>query len=276
VTALARFIEAIVGVVAAPPGGLPAIVGLLACALATTVVALLVMKWTSNQRRLAAEKQQIHAGLFELRLFNQDLRAVLRSVWDIVRHTLIYLRLSMPPLLWLAAPLTLLLVQLESRYGYGGLVPGEASVVTVRVSADTVGRSGGRPALALRAPDGIRVEAGPIWAPSLREAAWRVVVVRPGEFDLTVAVAGDEAVKRVVAGSGPVVRAPVRGRGPAAAQLLAPGETPLAGGAIDSIAIDYPPGRVEVAGLELPWAVPFAASCLAFALLLKRRLRVVW
>jgi hypothetical protein len=276
VTAVARFIEAVVGAVAAPPGGWPDLVGLIACALATSIVALLVMKWTSDQRRLAAEKRQIQAGLFELRLFNGDLRTVLRSSLGLLRHTLTYGRLSLPPLLWLAAPLTLLLIQLEARYGYAGLVPGAPTVLSVRVAADAVRHSGGRPAFALRAPDGVRVEAGPIWAPSLREAAWRVVADREGDFALTVGVLGHEARKRLVAANRPEVRTPILARGPSAARLLAPGETPLpSDGVIESIEVDYPTNRITVAGFELSWPVPYFASCLLFALLLKRPLRVV-
>jgi hypothetical protein len=48
-----------------------------------------------------------------------------------------------------------------------------------------------------------------------------------------------------------------------------------AGGAIESIQVTYPRGRISVAGFDLPWVMPFAAACLAFALLLRRPLGVV-
>jgi hypothetical protein len=275
--AMARFVESLVGAVAAPPGGLPAIAGLVVWALATTVAALLVMKWTSDQRRLEAERRQLQAGLFELRLFSHDLRTVAMAAIDLVRHTLIYARLSLPPLLWLAAPMTLLLVQLHARYGYAGLVPGQAAVLTARVSAGVVRQSGGRPAFALRAPDAVRIEAGPVWAPTLREVSWRIAAVRPGDYELTVTAGGASEAKRLAVGDAAGPRTPVRAQGPSAARLLAPGESPIpVGTGIESIRVGYPPGRMAVAGLELPWLVPFAASCLICALLLAKRLRVVW
>ena len=55
---------------------------------------LIVFKKTSNQARLEAVKKQIHACLFELRLFSDDLPAILRAQGEILRHNLRYLGLS--------------------------------------------------------------------------------------------------------------------------------------------------------------------------------------
>ena len=49
--------------------------------LVTAVGVLLVVRAASDQRALSAIKRQIHGDLFEIRLFNDDIRAMLRAQW---------------------------------------------------------------------------------------------------------------------------------------------------------------------------------------------------
>ena len=118
---LARAFDALL----APFRQLPPIVGLAIVSLATAIAMLLIFRRTSDQRRLAAVKRQIHAALFEIRLFNDDLRAIFRAQGEILRHNLTYLRLSVVPMLWMIVPLVLGIAQRQVHYGYGGLTPGE-------------------------------------------------------------------------------------------------------------------------------------------------------
>ena len=62
---------------------------------------------TSNQDAIAAVKRKIQAGIFEIRLFNDDLRAMFRAQVDILRHNLTYIRLSLAPMVWMIVPLVL-------------------------------------------------------------------------------------------------------------------------------------------------------------------------
>ena len=89
--------------------------------LATAIAILLVVRATSDQPALAAVKRQIHADLFEIRLFNDDLRAMLRAELDILRHNATYLRLSLVPMAWILVPAVVAAAQLQSYYGYAGV-----------------------------------------------------------------------------------------------------------------------------------------------------------
>jgi uncharacterized membrane protein (DUF106 family) len=82
-----------------PFRSMPPLVGLAIVSLVTAVGMLVVFRRTSNQARLAEVKRSIHASLFEMRLFNDDLRAILRAQAEILRHNATYLRLSMVPML---------------------------------------------------------------------------------------------------------------------------------------------------------------------------------
>jgi len=90
-----------------PFRSLPPIVGLLVVSLVAAIGMLLVYKRTSNQDRLEAVKRQIHACLFEIRLFKDDVPAILRAQTEILRHNAKYLALSLVPMLWMIVPLTL-------------------------------------------------------------------------------------------------------------------------------------------------------------------------
>jgi hypothetical protein len=82
----------------APFAGGPPLLSLSLVALLVSILMLVVFKKTSNQEALAVVKRKIHAGIFEIRLFNDDLRAILRAQNEILRHNLTYLRLSLWPM----------------------------------------------------------------------------------------------------------------------------------------------------------------------------------
>jgi hypothetical protein len=259
-----------------PFRGLNPLVGLTLMTFLVTVLVLLVLKVTSNQDRLDAVKRKIHASLFEIRLFNDDLRAILRAQWDILRHNVSYLALWVVPLLWLIVPLVLILGQLQFHYGYRGLVPGERTLLTVELKDDAVD-SDAKPEVELEVPDGLRVETAPVWVPSKKELTWRLVAEERGIYDLGVRVDGGESYdKRVVVSDDVVRRSTVRPPATFFDELLFPAEAPLPDGApIRSIALAYPQGDAGIGwNWELTWMVVLFALSFAFALLLRKPLDV--
>jgi len=259
-----------------PFRGLHPLVGLTVMTLLVTVLVLLVLKVTSNQERLDAVKRKIHASLFEIRLFNDDLRAILRAQWDILRHNVSYLALWIVPLLWLIVPLVLILGQLQFHYGYRGLVPGERTLLTVELTENAAGDDAAKPDVELEAPEGLRVETAPVWVPSKNELTWRLVAEAQGIYDLGVRVGGESYDKRVVVSDDVVRRSTVRPPATFFDQLLFPAEAPLPDGApIRSIALAYPHGDAGVGWeWELTWMVVLFALSFAFALLLRKPLDV--
>ena len=82
-----------------PFRGVSPMVGLTVFSLVSDVAMLYVFKWTSDQEGLDLVKRKIYAGIFEIRLFNDDMRAILAAQRDILRYNLSYLRLSLRPLM---------------------------------------------------------------------------------------------------------------------------------------------------------------------------------
>ena len=246
------------------------LLGLILVAAVSTVVMLLIVRATSNQARLAAVKRSIQACVYEVRLFGDDAGAILRALGGLLRHNLTYLRLSFVPMVWMAVPFGLLMVQMDAIYGVAEVAPGRATLVKV------VLRDPARPTPVLSASAGVRVETPAVWIPSLREAVWRVSAETAGEYELTVVAGGTAATKRFSTAGGNVRRSPVRPDGRVLDQLLHPVERPLpAGSPFESITVNYPSRGIAVFGWEVHWLIVFLVLSLIFAMALRSRLGVV-
>lgn len=254
----------------------PPLVGIGLWSLLVAVAMLVVYKRTSNQARLAEVKRQIHACLFEMRLFSDDLSAVLRAQAEVLGHNLVYLRLSLVPMAWLLVPLVLLVAQLQFRYGYTGLAPGQSTVVAAVLAADRVPPGGVRPNVTLEAPDGVRVESPAVWASALGEVSWRVAAERPGRYALRLRLGGETVTKSLVVAAGPVRRSPRRPPPRLLDELLWPVEAPLAATApFTAVRVIYPEAGFGPFGWGLHWLVWFFALSVIFALILRRPFGVV-
>jgi len=286
-------LRGLVGGLLYPFRGLHPLVGLTVVSLVVGIAMLLVFKATSNQAGIAAVKRKIHACLFEIRLFNDDLRAILRAQGELLRHNLRYLGYSFVPLLWMIVPFVLLVAQLQFLYGYRPLAPGEPALVEVVLAegweealpAGAVEDFDGfpRPAVELAAPAGVRVETPGVWSPELREMSWRVSGERPGDYELEVALGGERYGKSLRVAEERAVRrlSPIRPGRDLLRQLLYPAEPPLPEGPIESVALAYEEAAVDVLGWEVPalfglpsWMVVFFILSIAFAFALRNRFGV--
>jgi len=285
-----------------PFRGLPALVGLVLVSLVTAVLMLLVFRATSNQPRLAAVKRRIHACLFEIRLFNDDLRAIFRAQLEILRHNLTYFRLSLVPLVFMIVPFVFGIAHLNAFYGYRGLSAGDEALLTVRFDRDAtagVRESSSRPNAALTVPDGLSTRGRAIWIPSLQEMTWRLTAGREGDYEAVLTLDGQTFGKRIRVSDEVVPLAPIRpsrgsfcqiadpeepvrrGAGIASAlglwcQLLHPAEAPIdAGAPVASIRVSYPAASVGAFGFATHWIVAYIVLATVFAFALRNRLGVV-
>ena len=260
-----------------PFRGLPPVVGLAFVSLLAAALVLLVFRRCSDQAALAAVKRQIHAGFFELRLFSDDPPALFAVQWELLRHNLRYLRLTLVPMLVLIVPFVLAIAQLQFHYGYRGLRPGETALVEVELDPawrslpGGVAAASGRPDLRLEVPAGLRIETPGVWAPSLHRVTWRLGVVAAGSHSLTLSWAGASYGKSVDASARVVRRSPSRLRAALLDQLLYPAEPPLpAGSPVRSIAVTCPDASIAVLGLSAHWLVWFFVLSMLLAFALRR------
>ena len=243
------------------------IVGLTLFSLVAAVVILLVFKFTSNQSALESVKRRIHAGVFEIRLYNDDFATIMRAQLDILRANLTYLRHSMAPMIWTLPPLVLLIAQLQFHYGYGGLELGEPILLKVQL-AEGAYSGNGKPAIEVDVPDGLSLETPAVWVESQSEMAWRLTAERAGDYELTIRNGSESATKTVLASDRIVRRSPFRVRG-FFNELLYPAEPPLPAGGFEEITITYPEVDVDLLGFETHWMVWFFVLSIVFAFALR-------
>ena len=258
-----------------PFEGLSPMASLLPLSILFTVFALLVFKWTSNQTALDRVKRRIQAGIFEIRLFNDDMGSILRSQIDILGQVGKQLALTLVPLLWMLVPFAIVIPQLQFRYGYSGLDPGESTLLEVRMRStsdeEAADPTRPKPDLRLEAPAGIAVETEGLWIPLEREMVWRIAGRETGRHELRlVDGSGLATTKTVVVSDRLVRRSPLKVSGDDwLGQIAYPAERPVpADAAIESIEVAYPEAEVSLLGWRTHWLIAFLVLTivLAFAL----------
>jgi hypothetical protein len=244
---------------------LPPFAVLAVFSVATAVFALVVVRWTSDQQAIRRVKDRIGAHVLEVRLFPDQLRVVLRAYVSLFGHTLLYLRYSLRPLLFMTLPLLLLFVQMEGYFGRVGAPIGRDFLVRV-----TLWQADGLAEVSLRLPPGLTQQAPAVRIAAEREVDWRLRAERAGASEIQLSAGGGEASKRIVAGEEFTRIVAVRESGGLWTRMINPGEAALpAGGAVEKIEIEYPARVFSLWGWEMDWLIPYLALTLFAALLLK-------
>jgi uncharacterized membrane protein (DUF106 family) len=261
-----------------PLAGLPAVVGVLVWSIPLGVFALWVFGKTSNQDRIAEVKRRIHAGLFEIRLFNDDLGAIMRAQKEILGHVLHYQALALKPMIFVLPPLVLVMVQLHQFYGFKGFEPGEELMLTVQLNSESV-TPGQRPEVELELPAGIHAVMDPVWIPSLAQLSWRLGIDDWGDYELMIGIDGTKTAKQLRATEKLVRLSPERPPRSFVGQLEWPSEQPLdADGPVHSITATYRDGTVSFLGWDFEWSfawmVVFFVLTMVVALVLRKPMGV--
>lgn len=269
-TLLNALLVRVADAVLTPLAGLPPLAVLIGAALATALVILGAMRATSDQVALAAVKRRIHAALLEMRLYNDDLRALLRAQGEVIRHNLRYVGLSLVPLVVTAIPLTLAIAQMQAWYGYGGLAPGQPTTVTAIV-AD------GGSALPRLESSTVEVVGPARYFPTRHEVVWRIVPREPGASTLRIVADDGAAVEKTLhVGPATARRSPSRERADLVQQLLYPSEAPIDDGlAVQAVSVPYPERSLDVAGYHVHWLVAYLALSVVWVLVLRGPMGVV-
>lgn len=247
---------------------------LVAVSVLTGVAMLWVVGRVSNQAGMAASKRAIQAAVFEMRLFNDRLPALLGALGRALAHNARYVGYTLVPLAWMTVPLVLLIAQLQAFYGYTGLDEGASVVLTLRVGDEA--RVAGFSAVTLDAPAGVDVETPAVVLPGAGEVAWRLTPTVAGEHVVTVRVGPHAVTKTMYVGRGVARRSPRRVGGSLIEQVLYPSEPPLpVEVGITEVRLAYPDATLSVVGLAVPWLVVFVVVSMATAFALARRFGVV-
>jgi hypothetical protein len=225
----------------------------LAVAIVTGLVLVLVFRYTSDQKALGRAKDHLKAHLLAVRLFQDQLPVVMRAYLHMVRGTGTYLRLAFTPLLIAILPITLLLIELDRYLGWRPFAPAQTFLVEAKVADAQVLNQ-----ITLQLPPQLSASAPAVHIPHDNEVVWRLVADEAGQYDIKIAAAGQTASKQVVVSAGLARISSVRRRGNFWQRMLTSTEPALADNSpIQSIAIIYPPRLIHFAWLDWNWMVLF-------------------
>ena len=244
-----------------PFQGFSPLVVLIPISVLTAVFALLVLKYTSKQERLAEIKDHMFAGIFEIRLFNDSMPLIFKAMGTILGNSARYITLSIwPAMVIIMIPIIFVIAQLQFHYGYDGFDPGDEILLKVELVApdgqETFETGAPKPVAALDLPSGIAQETPAVWAPSLSQLAWRLRIEEHGEFEIGITVDGESVTKTLDATEVTTRRSPARTDGSFLNQLLYPAESPLPDSSgLASISIDYPEASIPFLLIDWNWLI---------------------
>jgi hypothetical protein len=247
--------------------------GLVAVALATSIVMLLVIRWVQSPASIHRAKDRLIARVLELVLFRHDARVSFTAGGRILAANLAYLRTLLWPIVISAVPCILILSQLSCWYGWRPLKAGEAALVEVKLRD-------GFPVMeqlvSLAVPTYVRVETDGVRVLAPAEVAWRLRGEHEGNESLGVKVGNEELVlKQLVVSENLQKVSARRSRRGLWEALLYPAERPIdKASSIVEVNVRYPPRVLYLGNMEIDWVLAFVILTMIFGLLLKRPMRV--
>ncbi len=169
------------------------------------IVALIVYKHASNQKGIAAAKNDIKVHLLEIRLYNEDILGVFTATLKILWKNALYIGHNLLPMVVMFVPMMTILFQLEATYAFAPVPVGTVEILEVQL--DPAHLSVPITAVTLELPPGLVQDAPPVRT-ARGEIAWRLRTEAPGDLVVTVHV-GDSAVTKSIAVGGENRRVPV-------------------------------------------------------------------
>jgi hypothetical protein len=241
--------------------------GLIFISLLTGGVMLFLFRLTSNQEAMKEAKTKISAYFLEMRLYKDDISAVMGSQARILRANMGYMKLAVIPAVVMIIPVVLIMVQLNLRYANTGLGLGDTAIVKVKAEAgvDVIGED-----IRLLPDGGVQKASPAVRIPSLGETDWKIRLAEKGIHQITLSCPSGE-FKLPVFGTARLV--PIFNtfkKGSLLEAVLNPGAPRLPDAMpIASVEIQYPSMAFSWGFMDLSWLWSFLIISMAFGLILK-------
>jgi len=176
------------------------------------VVALVIFKQISWQAGIKSTKDKIKGHMIAIRIYQDDLAIVGKSVGSVLLRNFQYIGLNFGPILPLIIPFSFVAAQFVVRYGFdpipvtppeevAGLMSGEGTMVDIRMKSD---RKMDVEGITLRLPQNFKA-ISPLVANAADGVAWQeIVAIAPGAGEIEI-MKGNEVIgtKAIVAGDMP-------------------------------------------------------------------------
>jgi uncharacterized membrane protein (DUF106 family) len=239
-----------------------------------TICILLIYHYTSDQAAIRKTKDKIKAHLLEIRIFKDNFAILLSSQKKLFFYNAVYIKHSIKPLLLIIVPLALIIMQMDSWYRLRPLRPGETVIFSVRLDDSEMMKH--VPNISIETEKELKIETPMLRIPQKAELSWRLRAVGRGGPYVTIRTAKHSIKKRVVVADSLLTRlSPLSTNSNFWKIFTTPGVERISGdSSVAEIEIRYPTRHIEIIGRKLHWLLIFFVLTLAFALILKRPLKV--
>ena len=226
---------------------------------------LLIFKKISNQQKIHQVKNKIKAYLLELRLYNDDIGLSLSAVRKVFTANFLYLLQVVKPLFFLFIPVSLILVQIGSRYGIRPLTINEQTIVSV-ITKDSIPLQ----KISLIGSEGIKVETAPVRIPAQHKIYWRIRGLKNGIWTVNCSYDTMEVAKKIAIDTKIKLISYSRKNKFSISAFLNPAEKTLSDNQfLKEINVQYPEQPIEFAGLHINWLVLFFILSIVFGFAFK-------
>jgi len=254
--------------------------GLVFATLVLTIFALLIYKYTSNQKEIKKAKEKIKAHFLEVFLFIDEPILIIKAQVRIMVNGLKYLGYALIPLLIMFLPVLLVLVNMEHRYHYRPFKPGENFLLKVKLKKQI---PNWQDAIFIQPSEELRMTSPPLRflyqeskGETYPEIDYRLQVIREGAHPIILRLAGKEKIKLTVLAEAQRASRLVTVEGSGfslnfwhPSSGLVPKQS-----LIHSIEITYPKSELNLFGWESYWGWQFLVLMFIFAFALKPVIRV--
>jgi len=231
----------------------------------TGIVMLSIFKKVSNQQKIHQVKNNIKAYLLELRLYNDDIGLSLSAVSKVFTANILYFLQVVKPLFFLFIPVSLILIQIGSRYGNRPLKIKEETIISVTAKDNTLLQK-----ISLSDSEGINIMTDPVRIPDDNKIFWRIQGVEKGIWNVRCTYDTLSINKSVVVGQKAHLLSLSRTYKWSLAAILNPAEKTLPDNHfLKEITVHYPHQPVEFAGLHIHWLILFFILSIAFGFAFK-------
>ena len=242
--------------------------------LLTAIFLLIVFRYTSDQRGIRETKDKIKAHLLEIRIFKDNLTILLSAQRRLLLYNLIYMKHAVKPLLFMIVPVALIIIQMDAWYGRKPLIPGEASILSLRVTDQEATKLSSN--ISIEVDKGLTIETPLLRIPETGELSWRVRTNNLGNHQVRVKVAERVFYKEVIVDNGRLWRlSPHSVNSSHWKDLLNPGVEPLEENSLlKEITVHYPNRLIDIFSWKIHWLVLFFVLSTAYAFMLKKFFKV--
>lgn len=171
------------------------------------VLALVAFKHISSQQGIKKAKGQIKGNMIAIRIYQNDLVVVGKSIFKVLGRNLQYVSLNFGPFIPLAIPFVFVVAQMVVRYSFepapvvpieevAKLMPKQGIMVRVELALEHRAEAAG---LSIVLPEGV-VATSPLVRSATKGLAWQEVVpTSAGVHELEIRLADGTSVKKLLA-----------------------------------------------------------------------------